>query len=322
MGADPPVTVAVVSWNTRALLARCLDSLRPETERGRADVWVVDNASTDGSAALVREGYGWTKLVACEENLGFGGAVNLVAARTSAPWLAMANADVALRPGALDRLLEAAARDPGAGAVAPRLVLPDGTTQHSVFGFPTLPYVFVFNSGAFHLSRDLADRMALLDRWDCERARRVPWAVGAMLLVRREAWEQAGGFDARQWMYAEDLDLGWRLREAGWATRYEPSAVVDHESRAAAKLAWGGPAEIDARWQRSTYGWMMRRRGVLRTWAVAAMNFAGSGARFLVLSLAALVAPERWGEQRRTLRAWTLVHLSGLASRRRVEGRR
>src|SRR5256885_6947193 len=83
-----PVTIAIVSWNTRDLLARCLDSLAPEVDRGRAEVWVVDNASTDGSADLVRERFGWAQLVASAENLGFGSAANLVARQTSSAWIA------------------------------------------------------------------------------------------------------------------------------------------------------------------------------------------------------------------------------------------
>src|SRR3954469_3504632 len=128
----PRVTIAIVSWNTRDLLARCLVSLAPEVERGRAEVWVVDNASTDGSPDLVRDRYDWVHLIASDENLGFGRAINLVAGQTASEWIATANADVALRPGALDVLLAAGARDGAAGAIAPRLVLPTGETQHSV----------------------------------------------------------------------------------------------------------------------------------------------------------------------------------------------
>src|SRR4051794_34820680 len=111
MRRTPIVTLVVVSWNTRALLARCLDSVASEVQGGRVEAWVVDNASRDGSADLVRERYPWARLEALEENIGFGPAVNLAAERTSTPWLAIANADVALRPGALDALLEAAERD-------------------------------------------------------------------------------------------------------------------------------------------------------------------------------------------------------------------
>src|SRR5205823_4290720 len=133
--ATSTVAVAIVSWNTRDLLDRCLRSLQPYAERGVADVRVVDNASTDGSAELVRERFGWVKLIASEENLGFGSAVNLVAERTATPWIAAANADIAVRPGAIEALLDAAEGDPGAGALAPRLVVPNGDTQHSAFAF-------------------------------------------------------------------------------------------------------------------------------------------------------------------------------------------
>src|SRR5690349_17927035 len=118
----PPVAVAVVSWNTRALLDRCLSSLRSAVDDRLAEVWVVDNASSDGSAAMVAERHPWVRLVASPENLGYGRAINLVAARTSSPWLVASNADVAVRGDALARLLAAGEGDPGAGAVAPRLV--------------------------------------------------------------------------------------------------------------------------------------------------------------------------------------------------------
>ena len=95
MGATT-VTIAVVSWNTRDLLARALRSLQPDVDAGLAEVWVVDNASSDGSADLVRDEFPWAKLVANAENVGFGRAVNQVASQTSSEWLACANADVAL----------------------------------------------------------------------------------------------------------------------------------------------------------------------------------------------------------------------------------
>lgn len=107
----PPVTIAVVSWNTADLLERCLESLRREHEAGRAAVWVVDNASSDGSVARVRERHPWAALVASPDNLGFGPAVDLVAERTDSPFLVAANADTALLPGALGALLSAAAED-------------------------------------------------------------------------------------------------------------------------------------------------------------------------------------------------------------------
>jgi GT2 family glycosyltransferase len=312
--ATATVAVVVVSWNTRDLLARCLDSLLPEVESGRAEVWVVDNASRDGSPEVVREHYGWAHLVHCAENIGFGRAVNLGASRSSTEWIAIANADVALRAGALDALLVAAARDPQAAALAPRLVLPDGRTQHSVFAFPTVPFALVLATGVARFFRALGDRLALPGYWDTERARRVPWAIAAFLLVRRAAWDQVGGFDERQQLYAEDLDLGWRLRRAGWVTRYEPHAAVEHESSASTTQLFG--PDLEVHWQRSTYGFIARRRGVARTWAIALLNFAGAGARWaLYACIAALSTDERHADRRDAWRRWAPVHLRALRGR-------
>ena len=312
----PPVTVAIVSWNTRDLLARCLDSLSPEVERGRAAVWVVDNASNDGSADLVRERYGWANLIASDENLGFGSAVNLVAARTRSDWIATANADMALRPGALDALLEAGARDPRAGAIAPRLVLPDGATQHSVFGFPTITFSLLLAFAAFRFSRTIGDRRAFPGYWDTERARRVPWAIAAFLLVRRAAWDEVGGFDERQWMYAEDLDLGWRLHQAGWATRYEPRAHVDHESAASTTQLFG--VELAPHWQRATYGCIARRRGSGYARVVALLNLVGAILRWARLVVRASSDAGLAGARDAHGR-WVLVHLRALSPRTRLE---
>jgi GT2 family glycosyltransferase len=309
--AGATVVVAVVSWNTSALLDRCLRSLKPSADAGTAEVWVVDNGSTDGSVEMVRDRHGWVRLVESGENLGYGRAVNLVAERTSSPWFALSNADVELRPGALESLLESGRADPGAGVVAPRLVLPDGSDQHTAWAFPTIPATIVQNVGSRLAGRVLADRLALHDGWDSTRARRVPWAVGAFLLVRREAWEAVGGFDAGQWMSAEDLDLGWRMREAGWATRHEPRAVMKHDESAATRQVWG--SDLAIHWQRCAYAWMLRRRGRARTVTVGLLNLAGSAARY-ALRLAA--SRGRRDDGLRALGRWTLVHAYALAPRR------
>ena len=261
------VTVSVVSYNTRPLLERCLASLAPTG----ADVWVVDNGSTDGSREIVPA----DRLIAPERNLGYGAAVNLVAARTSSPWLVASNADVVVGPGALDALVAAAG--PRTGAVAPRLVLPDGSTQHSVLPFPTIGFTAAFAAGLTSAVPRLGDRWCVPGRWDPSRARDVPWAVGAFLLLRRAAFEEIGGFDERQWLFAEDLDLGWRLSRAGWSTRYEPSAVIHHDESAATAAAFGsGRTE---RTQAATYDWLRRRRGRAVAITLAALNVAGAAAR-------------------------------------------
>lgn len=311
----------VVSWNTRELLRACLQSIESEVGLGNAQAWVVDNASSDGSAELVRTAFPWAQLIASGENLGFGAAVNLAARRTSTPWIAVANADIELSPGTLARLLEAGAADPAVGIVAPRLVLENGTTQHSVYAFPTLPFALAFNLGIPSLSRRLADHWALEGRWDPDRARWVDWAIGAFLLVRREAWDAVGGFAPDQWMYAEDLDLAWRIAAAGWRTRFEPSAAVRHHGAAATSQLWGDARDVQ--WQRSTYAWMLRRRGTVITRTFALVNTLGAAVRAFFLAVPALSGDRRRRAEWTAMRRWTRLHLGNLlASRASLERHR
>jgi GT2 family glycosyltransferase len=295
------VAVAVVSWNTRDLLRGCLASLAADAASGFAEVCVVDAGSADGSAAMARAEFAWARVVERPENPGYGAAVNagLAALGGAAEWVACANADVALEPGALRALVAAGARDAGAGAVAPRLVAPDGSTQHSVHPFPGVRFALAHNAGLGRVSARWARARCLHGAWDPGVARRVPWAVGAFLLVRRAAWEAVGGFDPARWMYAEDLDLGWRLARAGWATRYEPSARVRHDEAAATAQAWG-----DARLARATaaqYAWLRERRGAAVARGVAAAYVAGEAARWAL-------EPRR----RPAHAAWARLHAAGL----------
>src|SRR5581483_4324467 len=303
------VAVAVVSWNTRELLDACLRSLEPHAASGLAEVCVVDNASGDGSPELVREQHGWARLIELPENIGFGAAVNRAASETNSPWIAVANADTALAPGALEALLEAGARHPRAGAIAPQLTLPDGSTQHSVHAFPTLAQALVFNSGVAEALPRVGDRLMLEGMWDAGRSRQVDWAVAAFLLVRRTAWEAIGGFDEHHWMYAEDLDLGWRLSRAGWSTWYEASARVRHARGAATSRAWGESRTAQSVW--STYAWLLRRRGVAMARAYAGLNVLGAETRAAILAPLARYDPARFAGRRDRLRWWATLHRIG-----------
>jgi GT2 family glycosyltransferase len=306
-GVQPKIRVAVVSYNTRELLSACLESLSGDP---RLETWVVDNASSDRSADLVRERFPGVRLEARSDNLGFGPAVNLVAERAGDwDWLAIANADTAVEPGALDALLAAGEDDERAGLLAPRLILPDGSTQHSVQSFWSPGFALGFNLGVQRLSQRWADERCLEGYWDPERPRRVPWAVGAFLLARREAWDAVGGFAPEQWLYAEDVDLGWRMARAGWGTRYVPGARVRHAESAAIAPLWG-QAKTE-RWMAASYDWMLRRRGRVRTSAFAAINLVGALARW-------------HGSRRpkhRPFRRWAALHTIGLRSRAQVRAR-
>jgi GT2 family glycosyltransferase len=311
------ITVVVVSWNTRELLANCLEGLLEDARSRLADVWVVDNASDDGSAAMVRERFGWARLIESPSNLGFGAAVNLVAAQTSTPWLVAANADVRASPGALATLVATAARDPRTGVVGPRLVQPDGSTQYTAHPFPTLRNALIFNLGLWRLVPGDLERAMFPAGWEPARPSSPDWVHGALLLIRRAAWEAVSGFDERQWLYAEDLDLCWRLRRAGWVTRYEPAARVEHAVSAATKTADWGPSR-DLRAQRATYAWLVEHVGAVTTRLVAAINVSGALARWIAATIALPFAPGRYRARRSMYSGHLRMHLTGLESRERL----
>jgi GT2 family glycosyltransferase len=218
MAADPParVTVLVVTWRAVDLLPACLDSLRAQTLPH--DLLVVDNASTDGTAALLAERYPEARVLRLPRNAGFAGGVAAGLAAVASPYVAVLNDDAVAEPGWLAALVAALDAEPRAGAVTSRLLLGGAT--------PAL----VNNAGVV-LRRDGygADRgLGEPDGPPYDVAAEVFGFSGGAALMRREAVEAIGGFPARFFLYYEDTDTSWRLRLAGWTVRYEPGARVRH----------------------------------------------------------------------------------------------
>ncbi len=232
----PLVTVIVVSYNTRDLLARCLDSLLPETAMGDVGVVVIDNASRDGSLALVREQFPWVALVESPVNLGFAAANNLALRELASPYALLLNSDTEVAPGTVRALLDCIGRHSAAGVVGCRLLNTDGSLQHSCWRFPTPPRALGEALGVAQAMRRRAD----YSEWDYASERRIDFAIGACLLVRKEALDRVGLFDERFFMYAEETDLCRRLARAGWETWYTPACRVVHHGGASGSAATPG----------------------------------------------------------------------------------
>jgi len=192
--------------------------------------------------------------------------------------------------------------------------------EYSVHPFPTLAYPLVANLRAYRLFPGLGDRFVIPGKWYPERGQRVDWSAAAFLLVRRIAFNAVGGFDGRQWLYAEDIDLCWRLRRAGWITWYEPRATVTHAAGAAVVKAFGETRE--ERWLRSHYAWMLRRVGPFRTRACAAVNLTTFAARAALLAAPAALSPERYGARYAFYRDWTRRNLTGFEPAERLREHR
>ena len=271
--SKPRVDVGVVTWNTRDLTVDALRRLLDTPTTCELRLLVRDNASTDGTADAIASRVPEAELDRGDANLGFAGGVNTLLARSNAPWFLALNSDAWPEQGAIDRMVAIAERHPRAAAVAPRLERPDGELEHSTHRFPSVSLAVAAALGPAVIGRRRARDLLLEGPWGHDEACEVDWAVGAALLLRRDALDELGGFDERYFMYVEDLEWCWRARRAGWAVRFEPGAVVRHVGNASGAQAYGD--RRTAEYLRNTYRFYRSTHGSLSTAALRAGNLAG-----------------------------------------------
>lgn len=229
------LSVVIVSWNTRELLGQCLASIESYPPDCSYEVWVVDNASTDGSAAMVRERFPWARLIENGENVGFAAANNQAIRESSGRCVLLLNSDTEVQPGALAALVSFLDDRPLAAAVGPRLAYSDGGLQRSCY--PLLTPEREFWRLGF-LDRLWPRASYPLQRWQKGPPRRVDVIIGACLLLRRKALDEVGLLDERYFVYTEEVDLCYRLAEAGWELWYVPRiTVVHHEAQSTRQVA-------------------------------------------------------------------------------------
>ena len=221
----PAIDVVIVSYDRQDLLDRCLASLQSSPSALR--VFVVDNASSDGSAELVSSRYPETKLLQNDANVGFAAAVNRGVACGDAPLILLLNSDATLEASSLDALQQALDQTPRLAAVGPRILGEDGELELS-----TGRTMSLWNEAWFKVLGEMGGSQG----WLFGRRLRRQYATdrdtssltAACLLVRREAYEEVTGLDERFFLYAEDVDLCRRLRQAGWRLRYVAGATARH----------------------------------------------------------------------------------------------
>lgn len=225
MNTHSGLDVAIVSYRCERLLRDCLSTLLANGPSRPMRVHVVDNASGDGTAEMVRREFPTVELTESPENLGFGAANNVAIAAGEAPYVLVLNPDTRVPPGSLDRLLGVLDERREVGMAGPRLELEEGGFDHaSRRSFPTPLSALGHFTG---LGRRGSGRLAAYRAPEVE-AGPVEAINGAFMLIRRAALEEVGSFDERYWMYMEDLDLCYRFAERGWVTWFEPSATIVH----------------------------------------------------------------------------------------------
>lgn len=234
--SEVALSILVVNWNTRALLQQCLASL--PTDEVPFEVVVVDNASTDGSADMVRTHFPRVHLIASRENVGFAAANNLAAMDARGKYLLLLNPDTILPRGTLSTLLEASDAHPRGAAFGPQLQNQDGSRQRSCWkGDPDLKMAL---ADALFLWRIpwLGSRFGSEYRpEELEGTRTVDHLLGACMLIRHDAWAQLGGLDEGYFLFLEETDWCTRARSAGWDIYFVPRALVTHFGQVSMRLA-------------------------------------------------------------------------------------
>lgn len=219
------LSIIIVNWNTRQLLAECLDSIYASLLDRECEIWVVDNNSKDGSQRMLRELYPEINLIANSCNPGFARANNQAIHQCTGEYILLLNPDTVVKPGALSLLMKFLDEHPQAGAVGPRLINADGSLQISAYPQPTLWREFW---RLFHMDNFHPWALYPMQEWDVATPRQVDVLMGACLLIRRKVLDQIGLFDEDYFMYSEEVDLCCRIRQAGWSIYWVPQAVVVH----------------------------------------------------------------------------------------------
>ncbi len=222
------LSIIIVNWNTCDLLVECLNSVQENLGAApdlQAEIFVVDNASSDDSAESVRSDFPWVHLIENQDNVGFARANNQAAELAQGKYVLLLNPDTVLQPYATKIMLAYLVSHGDVGAVGPRVVYPDGTVQISIYPQPTL---LRETWRLFHLDRIFDYGSYSTSILDSESPRVVDILMGVCIMLRREIVQNLGLFDEQFFVFSEDFDLCVRIRNAGWQIHWLPKAVIIH----------------------------------------------------------------------------------------------
>lgn len=236
------LSIVIVNWNTQDLLANCLQSIYGNPPDFEFEVWVVDNASTDQSAAIVRLQFPLVRLIENKTNVGFACGNNQAIKESKSRHVLLLNSDTIVLPQALERMVSFMNENSRAAIAGGKLLNPDGTFQSSYNDFPSILSELLTFAG---LARRVhGPFFPSYGPRDSQTTRVVDWVGGAFLIVRKEAIDSVGLMDEGYFMYGEEMDWCYRMKEAGWQVYYLAEAQILHlggqSSKAASfdKLLW------------------------------------------------------------------------------------
>lgn len=232
------VSIVIVNWKTPELLANCIRAIEKDRGAGQFEVHVVDNASGDESLTVLARDFPYVKVLANTVNLGFSKACNQVIPETKGEFVLLLNPDAFVQDNAISKLCDFMESNPTCGAVGPRVLNQDGTLQLACRrSFPSV------SASLFRLTylSKIFPRSKLFSQYnltyaDPDACLAVDALSGSCMLVRRRAIDQVGLLDEDIFMFGEDIDWCWRIKQANWLIYYLPQAIVYHSHGASSRL--------------------------------------------------------------------------------------
>ena len=220
-------SIILVNYNGSKFIYDCLKSIAFFMDRLDYEVIVVDNFSSDDSINVINENFPSFKLICSQENLGFGRASNLGVANSQGNYLLFLNTDTILIENTLEILCKYLEQNPNVGVVGPRIIFQNGRYQLSYGNLPNLFVEFIDKVRCALDNRFHGLLSTFYDRWPSN-IQEVDWVTGACLIIRRDVFEQIGGFDESFFMYFEDKDICKRVKELGYKVIYYPKTTIIH----------------------------------------------------------------------------------------------
>lgn len=218
------ISIIIVNWNTKELLLECLASIYKTVNNIKFEVWLVDNASTDGSVVAAKNKYPDINTIVNERNLGFAAANNLAFKQMNGRYAILLNTDATLTDGAVDELYKFMQAKHKTGVACGQLLNTDGSKQNSMANYPSL-LSMLFNETVLRIlfphkfPSKRREYMAPLEVDSC---------IGACMIVRKRAMDEVGTFDEGYFFYLEETDWAYRMKQAGWGVFFVPSARIFH----------------------------------------------------------------------------------------------
>jgi hypothetical protein len=264
------ISVVLISYNTAGLLATCLERIGESTAACRREVIVVDNASRDGSAGLVRMRHPECRLIENAENVGFARAGNQALRSATGRYVLLLNTDAFVEPDTIEKTVAYMDAHQRCGILGVKLVAPNGELHPSARYFPTPWNIFVARAGLerFFKGARMVDDM----NWDHAAVRHCDWVPGCYYLVRKALIDEVGLFDPRYFLYYEEVDHCLAARKAGWDVVFFPDTTVVHIggqsalSEGAGITVRSGP-ELEALRVESELLYFRKNHGLAGVWA-------------------------------------------------------